>query len=1227
MRQHMFVLSIDGMLRDLWATLCQLIYRLIAWLFELFISIAQVDFLSQDSIKEVYKRITMIFTIIMVFYITFELVKYVVQPDAMTDKEKGAGNIAKKIIIVIVLIAFTPEVFSLAYKAQNVLLKNQIISKIVLGKQNIEMSTYGRSFAANMLGIFYYVDDNIWEGDEECDGIKCKTVVNINLASLNERGTLEFLHHGLNEEEKIKLDGETEEMKRYKITFDGLLAVFVGSLIVYVLVLYCIDAGTRVGQLAFLQIIAPIPIIGYLSPQKDGIFQKWLKQCLATYLDLFIRLVVIYFVLLLCDILGQAYHNGTLFNNLTAQSQTSKTFMYIFIVMGLLLLGQRIPKMLKELFPSSTAASGNLGLKAGERVAPMAAKVIGFGAGLASNIVRGGIRRAAWRRARNEANGWVTGWRRFTREGREQNRQRREQERQNRLEARNARQRNRSYQRDKQKKDAYDKAKEKYDTLRDRETSKLKEDMKAALKRGDTDEAKRIAAQLKDKNKELMQSKEYKDYINKSRDLLGQTQTAASREKAVNAAKERVKNAEAELIMAHMSGDRERITRAEDALTKAEQDLKVAQNPTQAAKDKVSAAQSKLDEAKATGDATKIAEAEAALTAAKQEYNKTSPITAAYEEVTAAKKELEAANAAGDPAQISAAEAKLAKAQENFESVKDNNMIGGGSLQSANRQIVSNAAQEVARAKEALRLERQNGSPENIAVAERRLAQANQNLEAARKQSSESIKELLQGDSKELAQQYQQAQQRTSEQVIEDKNKSYQGMAGSVLSTLGSGIRGAVTGAHATKLEEIGKQVSKANKDDIANVKAVQKYYDDGGTGWVDRTVQQVEKNLGMPTAYERTQLGIHSDEPKIKTLEAQAALTKDVKSTADAAEDRLKDKIEDLNMVVDANESISIGPGDRVPKRDVDGNIVLDSDGNIEWEKDDKGNDKIVNSSVQGGSGQTIAQMYRGVKARASQAKSEAEEAAKRKADLEHQAKQNAEEYKQASEEARQAKSKAEEAAKRKTDLEREGKQNTEEYKQVSNEASQAESEAKEAEKRKENLERQGKQNAEEYKQVSAKASYLNTVAANAEYAVTQFQKNGARYEYSKILDEFAHSANKEETLMKLQTGDNKEKYDGVAVEKVYSALRSLDVARTNPKIVADMRTKLSTQDFETFMSGNITDFRVLDRIKVAAINAGNAYERDVKDIKEKQRSTQTSNKTSAQKAANDFNGGNSGK
>ena len=408
--QFLASLDVDGILRGLWASLCQVIYKLIAFLYELFINLASVKLLTDNNIKPIYQRVTLILAIIMVFYVTLEVVKYVVEPDKMTDKEKGASNIVKRMIVVILLIAFVPTIFGLAYDLQNSLIKNQVFSKMILGRTNGDMQKVGKEFSAQMFSLFYRYDNEFWEQQGfsedklQCDGTTCAIVVDMNISTLASDGELPYIHMGLNEKQKVSTtSGKGNKQEIRKITFDGLLAVAVGGFVCYVLLLYCIDVGVRVAQLLFLQVIAPIPIIGYLAPKKDGMFQKWLKQCVTTYLDLFIRLAIICFVLLIIEILGDAYQSQTLVNNVGNVSGTMKTFMYIAIVMGLLLFAQKAPKMLQELFPKMGAASGNFGLKAGERVAPAAARTIGAGLG-ATRLLTGAVARGAntFRRNRQE---------------------------------------------------------------------------------------------------------------------------------------------------------------------------------------------------------------------------------------------------------------------------------------------------------------------------------------------------------------------------------------------------------------------------------------------------------------------------------------------------------------------------------------------------------------------------------------------------------------------------------------------------------------------------------------------------------------------------------------------------------------------------------------------------------------------------------------------------------
>lgn len=377
-------------LRWIGAGLCNIIYFLISRLFQLFMIVSQLNILSSDEIGPIYERVTLILTIVMVFYITFEFVKYVVQPDAMTDKEKGVGNIVKRMIIAIVLIAFVPRIFTMAYDIQNKLITNQVFSKIILGQKNINFDTFGSAFSADMLGVFYGLDEEYCSGDNYDD--KCQEAekkVADNLAKLRE-GNKVTIMPGLTTTKDFTIDGENEKV--FPVRFDGLLAIIVGGVILYLVVLYTIDVGTRYAQLIFLQIMSPIAIIGYISPKKDNIFSKWLKQCITTYLDLFIRLTIIYFILLIIDVLGDSFTSGSLFAGVEGV-EGYKTLAYIALVMGLLVFAQKAPKMIGELLPTGGAASIGYGLEAGKRVAPMTARAIGASVGGLNNLARRGIAR------------------------------------------------------------------------------------------------------------------------------------------------------------------------------------------------------------------------------------------------------------------------------------------------------------------------------------------------------------------------------------------------------------------------------------------------------------------------------------------------------------------------------------------------------------------------------------------------------------------------------------------------------------------------------------------------------------------------------------------------------------------------------------------------------------------------------------------------------------------
>lgn len=389
----LFLIDINAELRKVAGSICNAIYSLISILFDVFYNLANIRILNAGyevngiwhdaPITVIYKRVTLLLGIIMVFYVTFQFIKYVLEPDTFSDKEKGGEKLVFKLIIVVVLMGTVPTIFDKAYDVQRLILNSHLIDKVLIGNANSNVESFGRNLSANVFSLFYYQDVSVSEGLICEDNLTCQEIVKMNLGGITRAGSMPIITTGL---------GKKVNDGRYAIHFDAWFAMGVGLFLCYILVLYVIDVGVRVAQLTYLQIIAPIPIIAYLSPKKEGMFQKWVKQCVITFLDLFIRLFIICFMLLVISNINISSIGESINANV---DETTKTWVYIALILGLLLFAQKAPKLIQELFPNMGAAMGNFGLKPGDRMPALAAKAAAMGLGGASALARKTIGRTA----------------------------------------------------------------------------------------------------------------------------------------------------------------------------------------------------------------------------------------------------------------------------------------------------------------------------------------------------------------------------------------------------------------------------------------------------------------------------------------------------------------------------------------------------------------------------------------------------------------------------------------------------------------------------------------------------------------------------------------------------------------------------------------------------------------------------------------------------------------
>lgn len=342
----------EDMIRNIMLWLCQFIYESIITACKVFMYVGEARILDPDVFELIVKRVGLVLGIFMLFKLTFSLIQMMVDPDRITDKERGVGSLIKKVIIVIVLLSMTNTFFSEAYKLQHFINEQQIIGKIILGKKDINIDAFGAFFSYYLFSNFYHQNETSDESGECTEefyttGLK---------GSVYDTGMFELAKKCVNERD---VDDE------YVTKFDPLPAILVGGFGLWVLVMYVITLGLRVAKLAFLQLVAPIPILSYLSPKKETGLEKWIQQCVSTFLDLFIRTGIIYFALLL---INELCNGGSIFGNSTSGITDSNVLMWanLVIILGILLFAKKAPDLLGEIFPSLGGKGGldfGIGLK------------------------------------------------------------------------------------------------------------------------------------------------------------------------------------------------------------------------------------------------------------------------------------------------------------------------------------------------------------------------------------------------------------------------------------------------------------------------------------------------------------------------------------------------------------------------------------------------------------------------------------------------------------------------------------------------------------------------------------------------------------------------------------------------------------------------------------------------------------------------------------------------
>lgn len=349
--------------RTLFGLIAVIIYDLIIVIYDLFEYLARAEILHNEVIMEIYRKAGFLLGLFMIFKLIFSLIQSLIEPSKLDDKKHGYTSVLTRSIISIILLGLTPTIFKEAFKLQNLIIgsndnSENILYKLIVSDSNIPSTgSFGRIVSTELYFSFYRDDvypklkpevdteaEDFEFYDSKIEEIKSKirtgTVKDGSIKYENFSSANEFLND--------KADGE------YVVEYNELLSVLVGAAVLYILVIYCIQTAARVFQLAFLQLMAPIPILSYIS-DPEGNFKKWINQCISTFLDLFIRLAIIYFVIYFSSYLITLFEdkNSVLINStgIDPDNLWMLTLLEVFLLVGLFVFGQKVPELFKELLP------------------------------------------------------------------------------------------------------------------------------------------------------------------------------------------------------------------------------------------------------------------------------------------------------------------------------------------------------------------------------------------------------------------------------------------------------------------------------------------------------------------------------------------------------------------------------------------------------------------------------------------------------------------------------------------------------------------------------------------------------------------------------------------------------------------------------------------------------------------------------------------------------------
>ncbi len=425
--------SILDLLRIFAIWLDLVVFKLASWAYGIFYELSSSSLLSSLNLAAASQRLYTLLGIFMLFRLAFSFIKYIVNPD---DMEKGTSKFITNLAVSLALIVSVPWIFNRAFKLQTYIMESNVIGNLILGMDEdrsdddtFNASSYGRSIALMVFNAFFRPDSTAIEGLDSCNNLlvyyndyvvpdgeskvtyvggadatlekesrniaACVNKLNeLNVDNNNVEIGTRFYISSKNADMSLLTDEDVLNAKigeHYIINYTSIVSFITLGFLALLFISFSFDVAIRNVKLCFLQIIAPIPIILNIEPGDTKGDKRslnwWVKECLRTYVDLFIRVATVYFGVFLINILFTG-------NSILGSNNVSPWFQ-IFMILGILLFVKQVPEMIGKAFGIDVKGQFSLNPLRRLRENKLTGTLIGAGAGLIAghslgSMIRGG---------------------------------------------------------------------------------------------------------------------------------------------------------------------------------------------------------------------------------------------------------------------------------------------------------------------------------------------------------------------------------------------------------------------------------------------------------------------------------------------------------------------------------------------------------------------------------------------------------------------------------------------------------------------------------------------------------------------------------------------------------------------------------------------------------------------------------------------------------------------